>query len=103
MRHKPTSKTRILVVDDHPMIRAGVIGLIKQQKDLHCCGEASTAETLVVAARTKPDLVILDLRLKGSHGFELIKSLKAQFPDIRILIQSQYGAPMYAERALRAG
>ena len=95
---------RILVVDDHPMVREGLVRLITQHKDLVCCGEAATVgETIAAVGSQKPDLVILDLRLKGGDGLELIKSLKSQFPDLRILILSQYEAPLYAERALRAG
>jgi DNA-binding NarL/FixJ family response regulator len=97
-------KARILVVDDHPMIREGVARLLSQQEDLVCCGEAATAaQTMALVQSGKPDLVILDLRLKGGDGLELIKSLKALYPDLRILILSQYEAPLYAERALRAG
>ena len=97
-------KARILVVDDHPMVRDGLLRLISQQTDLVWCGEAGTVlETQIEVAKHKPDLVILDLRIKGGDGLELIKSLKAQFPALRILILSQYGAPIYVERALRAG
>src|SRR5437867_4482836 len=86
------------------MVRDGLIRLIGQQNDLFCCGEAGTvAETQAAVARHKPDLVILDLRLKDGDGLELIKSLKSQFPDLCILILSQYEAPLYVERALRAG
>ena len=89
---------------DHPMVRHGLIGLINQEKDLMCCGEAGTVgETLAATAKNKPDLVILDLRLKDGDGLELIKSLKSQLPELRILILSQYEAPIYIERALRAG
>ncbi len=99
-----TQRARILVVDDHPMLRGGLIRLIDQQKDLICCGEAGTvAEAQTAVARHKPDLVILDLRLKGGDGLELIKSLKSRFSDLRILIISQYEARLYAERSLRAG
>src|SRR5262245_42860407 len=99
-----SSKSRILVVDDHPMVRDGLVRLISQQPDLECCGEAGTvSESVVEVARQNPDLVILDLRIKGGDGLELIKSLKAQFPALRILILSQHGAPIYVERALRAG
>ena len=95
---------RILVVDDHPMVREGLVRLIGQQTDLICCGEAaSVSETLKAVESLTPDLVILDLRLKGGDGLELIKSLKSLHPDLRILILSQYEAPLYAERALRAG
>ena len=100
----PSQKTRILVVDDHPMVRHGLVRLISQQKDLLCCGEASTAdEARAAIAKLKPDLVILDLRLQRGDGLELIKSLKCLHPNLRILILTQYDAPLYAERALRAG
>jgi DNA-binding NarL/FixJ family response regulator len=86
------------------MVREGLVRLISQHRDLACCGEAANVrETMAAVAEQKPDLVILDLRLKGEDGLELIKSLRAQFPDLRILILSQYEAPLYAERALRAG
>ena len=102
--HGSLHKARILVVDDHPMVRDGLLRLISQQTDLVWCGEAGTVlETQIEVAKHKPDLVILDLRIKGGDGLELIKSLKAQFPALRILILSQYGAPIYVERALRAG
>jgi DNA-binding NarL/FixJ family response regulator len=86
------------------MVRDGLIRLISQQTDLACCGEAATGpETHAAVDRLKPDLVILDLRLKQGDGIELIKSLKAQHADLRILILSQHEAPIYVERALRAG
>ena len=92
------------MVDDHPLVRNGLIRLISNQRDLACCGEAGTvAEAQAAIAKHKPDLVILDLRLKGGDGLELIKSLKSQIPDLPILILSQYDAPLYIERALRAG
>ena len=98
------SKARVLVVDDHPVMRDGLRWMIEQQRDMVCCGEAGTAaETLVAVARRHPDLVILDLWLKNADGLDLIKSLKKRFPKLRILIFSQYDLPMYLERALRAG
>jgi DNA-binding NarL/FixJ family response regulator len=98
------SPARILLVDDHPMVREGLIRLITQHSDLTCCGEASNSkETVEAVSNLKPDMVILDLRLKGEDGLELIKSLRSQFSDVRILVLSQYEAPLYAERALRAG
>jgi DNA-binding NarL/FixJ family response regulator len=99
-----TQKARILVVDDHPIVRSGLIRLIDQQSGLSCCGEASLASEVPTAvANLKPDLVILDLRLKGADGLELIKSLRSQFAGIKILILSQYDAPLYVERALHSG
>ena len=96
--------TRILVVDDHPMVRDGLIQLISQQRDLVCCGQADSAASAQTSVQKHlPDLVILDLRLKDGDGLDLIKTLKSQYPRLKILILSQYEAPMYAERALRAG
>src|SRR5262249_36291371 len=98
------TKSNVLVVDDHPMVRDGLRRLIAQQDDLVCCGETgTTAETLEAVVRLKPDLVIMDLRLKVGDGLELIKSLEAHDPDLRTMILSQYEAPIYVERALRAG
>ncbi len=86
------------------MVRDGLNHLIASQSDLACCGEAGTAaEALDAVAKLKPDLMILDLRLKGSDGLDLIKTLKAQFPGVRILVLSQYESRLYVERALRAG
>ena len=108
MKHQPQPaagiKSRVLVVDDHPMVRDGLVRLISNQGDLICCGEAATGpETQAAVAQLKPDLVILDLRLKSGDGLELIKSIKAQDANVRILILSQFDAPIYVERALRAG
>src|SRR3954469_12275388 len=97
-------KARILVVDDHPIVRSGLIRLIDQQTGMVCCGEASVAaEVQTAVSKLKPDLVILDLRLKGADGLELIKALKSRFGELKILILSQYDAPLYVERALNSG
>jgi DNA-binding NarL/FixJ family response regulator len=97
-------KARILVVDDHPIVRSGLMRLIDQQGDMICCGEASLAsEAQTAVEKLIPDLVILDLRLKGADGLELIKSLRGQYPGLKILILSQYDAPLYVERALHSG
>ena len=97
-------KSRIVVVDDHPVVREGLSLLINQQKDLMVCGQASNvAEGLQVAETCHPDLAIVDLRLKEDNGLVLTEQLKVRFPKLRILILSQYDLPIYAEDALRAG
>ena len=102
MESKPSS--RILVVDDHPVVREGFATVIKRQRDLICCGGVgSVEETYEAVARLRPDLVLLDLWLGGADGLELIKSLKSQFPLLRILVISFCDEAIYAERALRAG
>src|SRR3989442_6420946 len=99
-----TSKARVLLIDDHPLVRNGLQRLIGQQEDLVCCGEAgNAAEALAAVEKLKPDLAILDLSLKNADGIELIKALKSLHPELRILVLSQYGAPLYVERALHAG
>ncbi len=95
---------RILVVDDHPLVRDGLVQLIRRQNGLLCCGEADTVQDALDAAlREHPDLVILDLRLDKGDGLELIKILKSQLPALRILVLSQLDEVLYAERVLKAG
>jgi DNA-binding NarL/FixJ family response regulator len=97
-------KASILVVDDHPIVCQGLADLINRQADVRCCGFAAdlaSAERVITAH--KPDLVLLDLRLGSADGLESIKSLKARFDNLRILVISQFDEGIYAERALRAG
>ena len=97
-------KARVLIVDDHPIVRDGFSNLVKRQRDLAPCGEASTVAATFTAVETlKPDLVLLDLWIGGGDGLDLIKSLKARFPQLRILVISFSDEAVYAARALRAG
>ena len=101
---KPADKRRILVADDHPLFREGLVQLINREHDLSCCGETGTVvATQTAVARLKPALLVLDLRLKDGDGLELIKSLKARFPDLFVLVLSEHDETLYAERAVRAG
>src|SRR5206468_5213450 len=101
---KQASKWRILIAEDHPLFRAGLVQLINRERDLCCCGETDTvASTETAVATLKPDLLVLDLRLKDGDGLQLIKTLKARFPKLFILVVSQHPETLYAERALRAG
>jgi DNA-binding NarL/FixJ family response regulator len=97
-------KRKILVVDDHPMIREGLVSLVADEQDLAICGEADDApEALRAISETNPDIVILDIALKSSSGIELMKSIKAQYPKLPVLVLSMHNEELYAERALRAG
>ena len=97
-------KTRVLVADDHPMMRDSLVRLLEQQPDMCCCAEAGTVgETQEKIGQCRPDMVIMDLRLRNGDGIELIKSLKAQQPALPILVFSQHDSSVYAERSLRAG
>src|SRR5262249_22960829 len=98
------AKSRVLVVDDHPLVCEGLADLINRQQDLLCSGTAtSELEAQKAVNEDEPDLLLLDLRLGEGDGLELIKLLKAQFADLRILVLSQLDETLYAERALRAG
>ncbi len=97
-------RKRILLVDDHPMMRAGLSQLINRQPDLFVCGEAGDpASASQELQRTQPDLVLTDISMPGRSGFEFIKDLLAESPERRILVVSMHDEVIYAERALRAG
>jgi len=99
-----TAVTRILIVDDHPLVREGLIGLLAAQSDFVVCGEASgVAEARQLVASTKPDVAIIDLTLSDGTGIELIKDLRARCPAVKLLVLSMHDESLYAERALRAG
>ncbi len=97
-------KVRILLVDDHPIVRQGIRMLVGQQEDMTVCGEAdSAAAALEAIERSSPDVAIVDLSLKESSGLELIKDIKIRHPALRVLVLSMRDETFYAERVLRAG
>ena len=101
---RPENKARILIADDHPVFREGLVQLIERERDLCCCGETDgVVATEAAVARLKPDLLVLDLRLKDGDGLALIKSLIGRFPTLLVLVLSEHDETLYAERALRAG
>ncbi len=97
-------KTKIFLVDDHPIFRHGLCRFIEGEPDLEVCGEAaSTALALDGLRRIKADLVVVDISLPGANGLELIKHLRAEHPEISIMAVSAHDEQVYALRALRAG
>jgi DNA-binding NarL/FixJ family response regulator len=97
-------KIKIILVDDHPLVREWLTNLIHQQPDLIVCGEAETATiALKLIASTKPDIAIVDISLKDSSGIELIKNIKASYGGVAVIVLSMHDERLYAERALRAG
>lgn len=95
---------RILIVDDHPVVRQGVRHMLEQEPDLRVCAEAESAgEALQALQKQKPDLAIVDISLKGTDGLELTKWIRAQDEDLPILVLSMHDESLYAERVLRAG
>jgi DNA-binding NarL/FixJ family response regulator len=101
---KTVGKQRILIVDDHPMMRQSLALLIDHEKDLATFGEASTAsQALNLLVSRKPDLVIVDLSLPDRNGLELIKDILVFHPNLPVLVFSMHDETIYAERVLRAG
>ena len=99
-----TQKTKVLIVDDHPLVREGLVNLINQEADLQICGEADNEPQALELIRTvQPHVAIVDISLENGSGIELIKSIKAMFPSVTVLVLSMHDESLYAERALRAG
>ena len=95
---------RIFLIDDHTLIRQGLRRLLEDEPSLTICGEADSARIAYAELATaKPDLVLIDISLPGIDGLELIKNLKNQYPDLRMMVLSMHAEELYAERALRAG
>ena len=95
---------KIILVDDHPVLRKGLVRLIDAKDGFEVCGEASTAtEALPMIRQLAPDLVIVDIGLPGTSGIDLTKTIRAEFPKLPVLILSMHEEVLYATRALRAG
>jgi DNA-binding NarL/FixJ family response regulator len=95
---------KILLVDDHPLVREGLANLIHQHPDLQVCGEAAgEPEALQLVGSVQPDVAVVDLSLENGSGLELIKSIKAKHPTVAMLALSMHEESLYAERAIRAG
>ena len=98
------NKAKILIVDDHPLVREGLADLVNKEKDLVVCGQAEDAYQAMEAIRElKPDMAIVDISLKETSGLELIKDIKVRHPSLPVLTLSMHEESVYAERALRAG
>jgi len=97
-------KTRVFLVDDHPIVRQGIGMLIAQQGDMVVCGESDIApEALRLMKEAAPDVLVVDLALKGSTGLDLIKDVRIRYPHVLMLVYSMRDESFYAERVLRAG
>jgi len=97
-------KTRVYVTDDHAMVRRGLSAMIGAEPDMEMCGEAADCATATSEiSKLRPDLVIVDISLRGNSGLELIKNIKAFDPEIRIVVLSMHDESVYALRVLKAG
>jgi DNA-binding NarL/FixJ family response regulator len=98
------TKARVLIVDDHPLVCKAVSLLLNRQPDLGCCGMVQTAPATIPAViEQRPDLVLLDLKLKDGDGINLIGSLLLQVPGLRVLVFSQFNDVTFVDGALKAG
>src|ERR1700734_3255455 len=103
-QNQAVTKKRILVVDDHPIVRQGLALLINREPDLVVCGEAEEATgAMHVLASARPDVLIVDISLNGPDGLDLLKNIRTTHPILPVLILSMHDESLYAERALRAG
>ena len=97
-------KTKVFLIDDHPLVREWLATLLNRQSDFLVCGEASNgAEAIQLMTTVKPDVAIVDISLEGGSGIELIKGIKAAHPNVVMVVLSMHDESLYAERALRAG
>ena len=97
-------KARVLLVDDHPILRKGLAQMINMEQDLTVCGEAEEAgKAFELVGTLQPDVAVVDISLKTGNGIELVKNVKARYPELPILVLSMHDESLYAERALRAG
>jgi DNA-binding NarL/FixJ family response regulator len=99
-----TKKSRVLLVDDHPIVRQGLALLIDREADLAVCGEADGAHSAFHAITTlRPDIVVLDISLNGPDGLDVLKEIRMKTSSLPVLILSMHDESIYAERAMRAG
>ncbi len=106
MRTEKTAagRRRVLIVDDHPMTRAGLVHVVNHEPGLMVCGEAeNAAQALSLLQVSQPDLLLVDITLPGKSGLELIKDVKAMQPELPMLVISMHDETLYADRVLRAG
>ena len=97
-------KAKVMIVEDHPIFRKGLAQLINEEKDMEICGEAEDViEARKIFVKVRPDMMIVDLTLKGVSGLDLIKDFHEHRPDLPILVLSMHDESIYAERVLRAG
>ena len=103
-RHSQKHKARILIVEDHPIVRYGIARILTQEEDLAVCGEAGDGqEALQLLEKAKPDLVLLDISLKRIDGLKLLRIIRTDYPSLPVVILSMHDESVYGPKALRLG
>jgi DNA-binding NarL/FixJ family response regulator len=103
MSYRP-ERIRVLIVDDHPLVREGLKSLVSTQADMEICGEAESAgQALALLDKTSPHVAVVDLSLREGNGIQLIKDIKVRHEAVRIIVSSMHEEAIYAERSLQAG
>jgi DNA-binding NarL/FixJ family response regulator len=96
--------TRVLLVDDHALVRQGMAAIIGEEADMVICGEADGVRSAIATAtRCAPDVALIDLSIHDGDGLELIREMRSRFPEVRCIVLSMYDEMVYAARAIRAG
>jgi DNA-binding NarL/FixJ family response regulator len=104
MQNNVAAKRRVFLVDDHPIVRQGLMLLINQEPDLTVCGQAEDMQSALQAIPdARPEIMVVDISLNGPDGLELLKNIRMKHPVMPVLILSMHDESIYAERALRAG
>ncbi|CAG9181851.1 Oxygen regulatory protein NreC [Cupriavidus pinatubonensis] len=99
----PGRPARVLIVDDHPIVREGLAHLLNMHEELQVCCTASSAEEALQGMVCEPDMAIVDLSLHKDSGLDLVRTLRQHHPELAILVLSMHDESLFAERALRAG
>ncbi|MEZ4700844.1 MAG: response regulator transcription factor [Rhodothermales bacterium] len=97
-------RIRVLVVDDHPAIREAIADIIADKMGMELIGQASNAdEAFQLVEKMQPDVAVIDISLEDAHGLDLVQNIRAQYPNVQVVVFSMYDESVYAERAIRAG
>ena len=100
----PPARRRILIIDNHPLVRRGLTALINAEPDLTVCAEAASFQDgLEAVGDAQPDLVIVDLSLRQGDGLELVREIRSRHEGLRVLVLTMLEAPQYVRRAFAAG